>query len=405
MKILLLCSGFNGLSQRVWIELTEAGHDVHTHLADGDDGLRRAVAEFDPDLVICPFLRERVPAEVWSERRTIIIHPGPMGDRGPSSLDWAITDRCTALGCHGACRPSRRWTPGRSGAHAYFPLDATPPRKSQFVQRSWWPTPPPNWFSRSSPRRPIRRSCRQPLDYGRLDVIGRLRPMMRQADRSFSWSDSTERDRATDPCVRTDLPACTRSCATHPLPSSTPNPASALGRPTRHDRTAAGTAPSSSVPATARRGWGTSRPAARRRQERLKLPATMGLGDRLTEVPEVLPSISDGSDGYKEISYRRVGAVGVLTFDFYNGAMSTGQCRRLARALRHAAAQDTTRAGASGGDVFSNGIHLERHRGGVDPATEAWRNINAIDDVCREIITCTHQLVVPPSAATQERAG
>ena len=28
------------------------------------------------------------------------------------------------------------------------------------------------------------------------------------------------------------------------------------------------------------------------------------------------------------------------------------------------------------------------------PGVEAWRNINAIDDVCREIITCTGQLVV-----------
>ena len=28
MRILLLCSAFNGLTQRAWIELREAGHDV-----------------------------------------------------------------------------------------------------------------------------------------------------------------------------------------------------------------------------------------------------------------------------------------------------------------------------------------------------------------------------------------
>ena len=28
MKILLLCSSFNGLTQRVWVELRRAGHDV-----------------------------------------------------------------------------------------------------------------------------------------------------------------------------------------------------------------------------------------------------------------------------------------------------------------------------------------------------------------------------------------
>ncbi len=46
------------------------------------------------------------------------------------------------------------------------------------------------------------------------------------------------------------------------------------------------------------------------------------------------------------------------------------------------------------GDVFSNGIHLNVIHAAPSPAWEAWRNINAIDDVCREIITCTSQLVV-----------
>ena len=49
-----------------------------------------AVGLFEPDLIICPFLRERVPVEVWGRYRTIIVHPGPKGDRGPSSLDWAL---------------------------------------------------------------------------------------------------------------------------------------------------------------------------------------------------------------------------------------------------------------------------------------------------------------------------
>ena len=48
----------------------------------------------------------------------------------------------------------------------------------------------------------------------------------------------------------------------------------------------------------------------------------------------------------------------------------------------------------NGGDVFSNGIHLNVIHAAPSPAIEAWRNINAIDDVCREIITCTGQLVV-----------
>src|SRR4051812_20681806 len=92
MRIVLLCSTFNGLTQRVWTELRAAGHEVVLQQAGDDDALRAAVAEVRPDLVICPFLRERVPVEVWSACPTIVIHPGPVGDRGPSSLDWAIMD-------------------------------------------------------------------------------------------------------------------------------------------------------------------------------------------------------------------------------------------------------------------------------------------------------------------------
>ena len=91
MRILLLCSAFNGLSQRAWLELRAGGHEVTVELALSEAAIVSAVELFDPELIICPFLRERVPAEVWRRHRTIILHPGPKGDRGPSSLDWAIT--------------------------------------------------------------------------------------------------------------------------------------------------------------------------------------------------------------------------------------------------------------------------------------------------------------------------
>ena len=92
MKILLLCSAFNGLTQRAWIELRRAGHDVTVEVASSEDAIVSAVQLFEPELIVCPFLRERVPADVWARYPTIIVHPGPPGDRGPSSLDWAIMD-------------------------------------------------------------------------------------------------------------------------------------------------------------------------------------------------------------------------------------------------------------------------------------------------------------------------
>ena len=117
------------------------------------------------------------------------------------------------------------------------------------------------------------------------------------------------------------------------------------------------------------------------------MPATIALHDRLAHVP-VAPA------NYRDIGYRRIGPVGVLSFAFYNGAMSTRQCERLTAALRAAVEQDTRVLVLRGGETFANGIHLNVIHAAPRPEIEAWRNIQAINDVCREIITCTGQLVV-----------
>jgi putative two-component system hydrogenase maturation factor HypX/HoxX len=97
----------------------------------------------------------------------------------------------------------------------------------------------------------------------------------------------------------------------------------------------------------------------------------------------------------------------VLGIDFYNGAMSTAQCRRLEAALRHTAKQDTRvlviRGGRSAG-VFSNGIHLNVIEAAPNPALAGWRNIVAIDDVCRQLLT-TGQIVVTAVAGNAGAGG
>ena len=92
MNVLLLASAFNGLTQRVWLDLRRSGHEVSVELALSPAVMREAAVLVDPDVIICPFLRERVPAAVWRHWPTVVVHPGPEGDRGPSSLDWAIAE-------------------------------------------------------------------------------------------------------------------------------------------------------------------------------------------------------------------------------------------------------------------------------------------------------------------------
>ena len=87
--------------------------------------------------------------------------------------------------------------------------------------------------------------------------------------------------------------------------------------------------------------------------------------------------------------------MGYLHFDFYNGAMSTDQCRRLLDAYRFARSRGTSVIVLMGGvDFFSNGIHLNVIEAAEDPAAESWSNLQAIDDVVLEVIETDSQLVI-----------
>ena len=137
----------------------------------------------------------------------------------------------------------------------------------------------------------------------------------------------------------------------------------------------------------------------------LKLPATMVLAERLANVPEVVIPLWHGPPGrtYRELRYEEADGVGYIHFPFYNGAMSTRQCERLVQAIRFAKTRPTRVIALMGGpDFWSNGIHLGVIESSPTPADESWANINAIDDVAREILTCDRHLTV---SALQGNAG
>ena len=98
--------------------------------------------------------------------------------------------------------------------------------------------------------------------------------------------------------------------------------------------------------------------------------------------------------------------VGYLEFSFPGGAMSTGQCRSLLAAYRHAQARPVKVIvlGAPR-DFFGNGIHLNVIQAAADPAAESWRNINAIDDLVHAILTNTGQLTVAALAGNAAAGG
>jgi len=388
MRILLLCTAFNGLTQRAWIELRAAGHHVVVQRAGDDEVVRAAVAAAEPDLVICPFLRDRIPTEVWRAYRTVVIHPGPQGDRGPSALDWAIMEAEPVWGVT-ALQAVAEFDAGPIWGSRTFSVGRDTPRKSALYNG------PVTDAAMALIHEVVANAgdpafTPKPLDYNRADVWGRPRPPARQIDRLFCWSDPAEhvlrRIRAADgsPGVHTTLcgtPVAVFDAHRGALdPEERREPGTVVAR--RHGAILVCTGDGGVWVGQLRARDGVAGAG-------YKLPATSVLADHLANVPE-----RSDIAGYRDIGYHRDGDVGVLDIRFYNGAMSTGQCRRLHAALRHAVAQDTRVLLLRGGEVFSNGIHLGVIEAATDPAVEAWANIVAIDDVCQEIITCTEQLVV-----------
>jgi putative two-component system hydrogenase maturation factor HypX/HoxX len=407
VRILLLVTAFNGLSQRVWCALREAGHDVGVQLATSAEDMIDGVRAADPDLILCPFLKDRVPAEVWQHRRTVIIHPGPVGDRGPSSLDWAIVEGARTWGVT-ALQAVEEMDAGPIWATRTFGLSLAPPRKSSLYNGPVADAALECVFEvvakAADPAfTPV------PADRAPTQAPGaRPRPPMTQADRHFDWSEPTERIvrriRASDgaPGVRTEvggLPVFAYDAV--PGIARGARPGQLLNR--RQGAVLVGTGDGSV--------WLGHLRAAEANHGRagIKLPATTLLGARLRGVPHSpLPPGSEPEvpGAYRQVRYRRTGRSGWLTFDFYNGAMAPGHCRRLLAGLRHALAQDTDVLVLRGGtDAFSNGIHLNVIEAAADPARAAWINIRAINDVCREIITTTRQTIIAAYAGNAGAGG
>ena len=74
MRILFLTTAHNSLSQRLWIELGERGHDIRVCVAETGEAMIAAVSREAPDLILAPMLKIAVPEELWSRHLCLIVH-------------------------------------------------------------------------------------------------------------------------------------------------------------------------------------------------------------------------------------------------------------------------------------------------------------------------------------------
>ncbi len=182
MRILFLTHAFNSLTQRLYVELVAAGHDVSVEFDINDRVTEEAVAMWNPELVVAPFLKRKIPESVWRRHRCIVIHPGVRGDRGPSALDWAILEGETEWGVT-ALQANGEMDAGDVWASVNFPMrDAA---KSSLYRNEV--TEAAVVALQQTLARIARGEAPEPLVAQGADVRGRPRPMMRQPDRAIDW--------------------------------------------------------------------------------------------------------------------------------------------------------------------------------------------------------------------------
>ena len=187
MRILLIASAYNSMTQRVHAELADRGHEVSVELALGDEVMRDGVRRYDPDLVIAPMLTRAIPADIWSAWPCFIVHPGPMGDRGPSSLDWAIMGGAARWGVT-VLQANAEMDAGDIWASVEFTM---PGGSKSSVYRTEVADAAAEAVLLAVTRFATGRYRPEPLDYGRTDVTGAFRPPCRQSDRTIDWAAET----------------------------------------------------------------------------------------------------------------------------------------------------------------------------------------------------------------------
>jgi len=395
MKILFLTRSYNSLTQRLHVELAACGHQVSIEFDIADSVTEEAVAQFRPEVVIAPFLKRAIPARVWRNVPCLIVHPGIVGDRGASALDWAILDGerewgVTVLQAEAGLDAGPVW------AAETFPMRAA--TKSSLYR---------NEVTEAAVRAVLAaldriasgRYTPQRVQPGDPAVRGRARPMMTQRERALDWQrHSTDellaRIRASDGAPGVLDRLFGEPVHLYDAHRGDPVEAAPGAVVARCDHAVQVATRDASL-------WiGHARCVARDGDEApFKLPVALLLPRQAAALPE--------RDGYPEIRYEEHGSgddcVGVLHFAFYNGAMSRAQCERLLAAWRQALARPARVLLLAGGpEFFSNGIHLNVIEAADSPADESWRNINAIDDLCAAILDATDRLVV---SALQGNAG
>lgn len=372
-------------------------HSVKVHIASTAEKMIETVNEFVPNLIVAPYLKKAIPEDIWKNYTCLIVHPGIVGDRGSCSLDWAILNEEKEWGVT-ILQAVEKMDAGPVWATANFPMRKA--SKSALYRQE---------VTQAAMDALIKAvkdfEEKKPVEAGETDSQmkkkGKWNRSTKQNDFEFSWEENNESIiRKINAADSSPGVLCTFFDEEYYCYGAEEE-SELKGRSgqvlaKRNLAICVGT----------KEGAVWIRSLKKNGEEEIKLPAEMVLSEKIDDVPEVAYDIfqpDHSKKTFREIWYEEVNQVGYLYFDFYNGAMSTDQCERLQYSLAEVKKRDVMVIVLMGGeDTWSNGIHLNVIEASENAAQTSWENINAIDDLIKEIILTDKQYVI---SAIQGNAG
>ena len=351
---------------------------------------------YEPDLILAPTLTNRVPRELLG--RVVINHPGRMGDRGASAIDWGRYRR-EPFGGNTLLLAAEGWDMGDVLHTATHPYPDGPATKSWIYA----------YLNRAAMLRGLERLTAgptpfaRPLNYNHADVLGTWNDVMRQTDCTVDWSLSAE-EIVWRAAARDGAPGVLAELMGRPLYIYDVQ----LAGPTRADQgqVVSWITDGAIRVAVGRRNEDGRRgsvwigcvkpPSTEQDRPTFKQPAAWWLRAAIGYLPPPWTDL-DLYIAYRPVTTEQRGSVAIITASAYNGAWSTRFCRSVAITIAAAARrrdidQIVLRGGGAG--PFGNGIHLNhiygashRSQGGgtIGLQREAEANIRAINDVGLEV--------------------
>ena len=381
MKILLIISSFNSLSQSVYCKLQELEHKVFIKFAISKELMIEAVEEINPDIVFCPFLKQFIPNEIFENYPTFVLHPGIIGDRGHNSLDNAINDEVKQWGV-----VILKANEILDGGDIYA--------QSNFIMRE-------ESSKASIYRNEVTQSTLKALEqflqnYQNKDfiptkqILNPIHKNLSQENRKINW----QKDNTKQILKKINMSDSTPGVKDEILGVEC-YLFSAFIEDTLRGETKEILAKRDGAICI-----GTIDGAIWISQiqelDSFKLPATYVLKDKIKGIEEkrIPLVIEDERKSFYELRVQRKDEIAYLYFNFHNGAMTSTQCIKLKYAIEYLKEECKVLVLMGADDFFSNGIHLNILEDSKKQGEDGWSNINAMNEAVKAVLLCDEIITV-----------